>query len=169
MGKTDDLVARIREAFPVGGVPEPNDLVSHTCESCEDLRASFGGLTWTSVSGRVLDQTAERIALFSPRAFRYYLPAFMCHAVAYPERPGVGPTRTLDFTVQSLCDEALPSDEWWSERMPQLTRAQRGAVRAFLEWVEACLTSDKAEDRMRGLAREGLEKYWRTAPDRVNS
>jgi uncharacterized protein DUF6714 len=119
-------------------------------------------LVWTDVPERVLDETADRIALLSPDAFRYYLPAFLMRSIADPEKPG-GTSVVLDFTVQSLCDDHLPTDHWWAERIPPLTAAQHRAAATFLEWVRDLLAGDEDEEFLRRTVQNATEKYWSTA------
>jgi hypothetical protein len=160
---TATLLAKIRDAFPVAEPPLTKALVSHPGSTGEALQAAFRDVAWTLVPAPLLEESVDRIALFTPAAFAYYLPAFMSRAVIHPWNPGVGPSAVLDFTVQSLCDEDLPTDPWWAERMPHLAVAQRRVVRAFLEWVCALPEGDDDEQHLRKQARSGLERYWSRA------
>jgi hypothetical protein len=155
------ILTTIRNAFPASEPPDLGTLTSHpTCETCEALQAAFGGLPWQTVPGPLLDASADRIALFSAEAYRYYLPAFLSRAVAQAASDGFEASAALDFTVQSLCDEDRASDTWWADRMPRLTPLQKHAVRAFLEWVTRLLERDGETGRLLIQTRDALERSW---------
>jgi hypothetical protein len=155
------ILTTIRNAFPASEPPDPGSLASHpTCETCEALQAAFGGLPWQAVPGPLLDASADRIALFSAEAYRYYLPAFLSRAVTQAASDGFETSATLDFTVQSLCDEDPASDTWWADRMPRLTPLQKHAVHAFLEWVTRLLERDGEAGRLLIQARDALQRSW---------
>ena len=150
----------IRLAFPVARVPPAANLVRDGCSSCVAIRAGLAGRAWDALAQDTLEKQADNLALLTPAAFAYYLPAFMCGAVAYPKIPGVGASHLLDFTVQSLCDPELPDDEWWRERAELLSEKQRGAIASFLEWAVNLLAPEEDEQRLRNQAKQALEKYW---------
>jgi len=133
--QADALLRRIQEAFPVQPLPSPDRVALHDCRECSELRDAFARRVWTELDSSVLEAHADNIALLSPDAFFYYVPAFMSEAVRSPEEPGVGASNALDFSVQALCDPGLPEDEWWSQRVARLLPSQRQVVASFLEWV----------------------------------
>jgi hypothetical protein len=150
------LLDDVRKAFPVDGPPDPSTITTHFCPTCADLRATLGGLAWSAVPDDILDETVTVNALLSPMAFRYYLPAFMCRAIASPLNPGVGASRVLDYVAMSLCLHA--GDAWWLERMQGLTPPQRRVIRAFLQWASDVLI-DQEEERTRMMIHYALRPY----------
>jgi uncharacterized protein DUF6714 len=150
---------RIRRVFPVAAPPSEANLALDGCSFCAAIHKALSGERWDAVSAEDLDKQVDSIALLTPDAFAYYLPAFLCRAIASPENPGVGASNVLFFTVQSLCDADLPSDAWWSERIERLSDEQRRAIAAFLHWVVQLL-ADEDDTPLREFAEVALERYW---------
>ena len=156
----NDVVERIECAFPETGTPSSANLALDSCSFCVAIHGALSGRRWQAVPRETLEEQAGSLAQLIPAAFVYYLPAFMRGAIEYPEKPGVGSSELLDFTVQCLGDPRLPEDEWWRERMTMLSEQQSNAVASFLEWVVNRLAGDEEEDRLRNQAQRALEKHW---------
>ena len=150
----------IREAFPADNPPGAEQLVTDECSFCVAIRDALQGRRWNAVPTESLDDQVGSVPQLTPAAFVYYIPAFLLRAVAKPWEPGVGTSIVLFHTVQSVCDPALPEDEWWSSRFPLLNDAQRAAVAAFVEWAGDTLAADDDEADLRAVAEAGLRKYW---------
>jgi len=111
---------------------------------------------WRAVPADVLDYFAGRTSVFvfgNELGFRYYLPAYMCHAV-----------RTGSFltTVLALDRKLAPGVR--PEELPEVVLLDRAQRRANIEFLEFVLDFD-GQDRW---AQRALERVWRpsmTAPD----
>ena len=171
MSDVEQLLARVERAFR--GVPHPDDDGLTDCtygHEPEALRSSFSGKTdWRALDAtflnRALDGSGGALALFSDRAFRFYLPAYIV--------ADIQGRLEHDFPASCLCAGVTAQDEgkrlakaWGGGTMGERARRrfglfdeeQRACVVAYLWWklgVDACeaLTIEQA-----------LETYWLTDP-----
>lgn len=78
------LRSAIEIAFVDAAYPGDDKLISHPCEECFRVRDNFKGTVWKDWTKRDLAEgggTAP-LALFTPEAFRFYLPAYLLRAIA---------------------------------------------------------------------------------------
>ena len=158
---TEEVLAEIHSAFPEAEPPQPLLIASNDLSEVAALSAGFAGRTWSSIPGTVFDENAENMSLVMPESLAYYLPGFMCRAIAHPV--GGGEPSALNCTLYVLCNEDLRDDPWWVEQVSPLAPRQRRAVAAFLEWV--AVLGDEACKGQSAVARRGLA-YWSALPGR---
>ena len=72
------LLAQIETAFPHTDRPSVADMFEGDAEGAEDV---FCGRSWGDLHSAELDQHVFALRVFTPQAFAYYLPAFMCAAL----------------------------------------------------------------------------------------
>jgi hypothetical protein len=66
--------------------------------------------------------------LFTPEAFRYYIPGYLKHMLEHPQSEIAG------WTIERLRDLGQP-DSFWAERASLLSHTEREAIRAFLRYI----------------------------------
>ncbi|HEY0144403.1 MAG TPA: DUF6714 family protein [Thermoanaerobaculia bacterium] len=118
----DDLL----NAWSTETAPPRDQIASHQCEECFEITAFFGGRPWTDFTDvQTLRYHECALALFTPVAFHYYLPAFMHATLADP----IGADVIADSVVSSIRQEFGPADR---DRLRLFTPAQRAVVSRFL-------------------------------------
>lgn len=155
--KIEEARSRILTAFGKTSYPGDGHLLHELSTAAEEVE-EFRGLTnWKAIPAEVLTRNNGSLAFFSPEAFRFYLPAYMLHALDHFAEGEA----EVDNTIYCLEPPAGDLLDYWRSRVEALDRAQREAVVAFLEAVSAL---DHESDRLlRGNAEAGL-RYWRGQP-----
>jgi hypothetical protein len=140
----DAVKLRILEAFETTPYPGDGGLVTdqsgYDPESSEIANA-FKGKDWRDVSVEMLRSYAEALPLFTPAAFRYYLPAYMIGCV--------DSRYAVDVALDSVLFNLTPPKdrsgwEWdffWT-RAQRFSKREREAIRSFLELMEQYKLSD---------------------------
>ena len=106
---------------------------SFDIEEVRGLWSPAGNADWESVADEVIEWRADSLAFLSPKAFRYYLPAYIVYTLKNPnsERP------VLPFLVYSLMNtfisEITPSERrvTYERRVEILSLSQKLAVLKF--------------------------------------
>ena len=146
----DAVKMRILEAFRLTPYPADDDLVTdqsgHDPESME-IASAFKGKDWKDVSMEMLHEHADSLPLFTPTAFRYYLPAYMIGCIdSYYD---------LDVTLDGVLFNLTPpkersGQEWdffWA-RAQVFNEQEREAIRSFLELMDQYERADWASEGM---------------------
>ena len=135
----DAVRTKIMDAFADAPYPGDDNLVvnqSGQDPECREIAAAFVSKRWEDVSPDMLREHAQALPIFTPSAFRYYLPAYMIASID----PGPEGETLRDLATFNLTPPR--SDRVWrsgffDSRASQFTAAEKGAIRSFLEWVEA--------------------------------
>lgn len=130
--KADDvaeLVAFIRASFPDDSPPE--ELIEHLCDECLSLRKAFIGKTWSDISENTIVENYDKLPLFTPEAFAFYVPAFMTFVL----REATKDDSVLEFLIYSLSPSGDNSESFLNLRKEKLNSAQRKAICNFLHFV----------------------------------
>lgn len=123
----DELCHFIEESFSDAPRPAPGTLSLPTYDD-EGTNDFFGGTDWRSHSVSALRQHEFALTIFTPSAYRYYLPAFLVCSVRHPAEADIIP----DHIVWGLLRD-ISGDR---ERIHALTKKERSAVARFLEWLQ---------------------------------
>lgn len=123
------LKAKVAAAFADVPRPAAAELVRCGCRECAALAKSFAGVDWRGAGAELLDQNYDQLPLFSPAAFRHYLPAYLLYSLEHFEYAGV-----CQFTLYQLTPdkETEGSAAHYTERFSLFTPAQMDAVYDFL-------------------------------------
>jgi hypothetical protein len=110
---------------------------------CNQVRDFFCRKRWEEISHPVLrtyagDESAC-LSFMSPVAFRYYLPAYMLVAIDHYD--------DADVTANSAVNALIPQTskglaEFWTDRTSGFSDHQKGAIVAFLSFMEGNHGSD---------------------------
>ena len=152
------LKASIARAFE--GVEHPGDYAIQACDMLDDMdmegfdnRTWEGG--WRGLPGEFIERRYDELSSFSPDAYRFYLPAYLCYALdAFHDATSL----VLPWLLYNLDPEFGPSDlrHRFYTRTQFVTAKQRRVVRDFLDFV--LRYSD--DDEFSTLTQRALKQYW---------
>lgn len=74
-----EIIRIIETAFTE--TPHPSMITSHDCQECYEISEAFKGKNWKDVDQHILIFQRDALPLFTPEAWRYYLPAYMLFAI----------------------------------------------------------------------------------------
>ena len=146
----DAVKAKVREAFDASPYPGNENLVvdqsGHDPEGMA-IASAFRGKGWEDVSVEMLRSHADALPLFTPAAFRYYLPAYMIGAIDH--------YYDLDVALDGVLFNLTPPKErsgwewdfFWA-RAQQFEESEREAIRSFLELMDRYEHADWASEGM---------------------
>lgn len=150
----DQLRSLIVEAFLAIPHPGRDKITEHQCEECDQLRDTFAPLRWESALPEIIDSNFGQLPLFTPEAYRYYLPAYLLRSL-----DNFDPLDNVcEYVIYSLtpdCSEDF-TFRWYSERVKLFSHSQKAAVAAFLEFF---LASDKFRTYHIDIM-DGLKRFW---------
>jgi len=143
----------IESAFAQVGYPGDDNIIHCICPICRNIAAYFRGTRWEVHSLESLRKHQLALSLFTPEAFRYFLPAFMTRTLdAWSETCLIPFLITKQFLP--LREEENPHRQQHREqRLTILSPAQRAAVIAYLRAYAASGTALASEDIPRAIAR----------------
>lgn len=155
----EQLACDIRKTFE--SLPYPGD--TNLFEGMESINylgldgqpEEFFGKHWDMLTSPFLERMGSCIHLFSPSAFRFYLPSFMLACINTPNELEF----ILDETVAVLTgplDIEGETKDCFMARVQSLSEAQHRTVVAFLQYVEHHLAENFVFDE----PRRALDSYW---------
>jgi hypothetical protein len=129
--------SKILKAFAAAPYPGDKDLVSAPAErdpESLEIAQAFRGKRWNGISSETLHEFAQALPLFTPRAFRYYLPAYMLETLN-SEDPEDVLKDFVPFNLTPPGDQEKTEDVFFAERAGLLSPAERDAIASFLERI----------------------------------
>lgn len=141
----EDVVTKLRLAF--ADLPPPIAMVhdSNHCDECGEMaRAFLTRLNHLRPTDWVEDQF-QSLPFLTPEALRYFLPAYMEHALNHPE------SMVFEFLLFHLGPNPKEADE--TPGQLGFTTSQIDAVRNFLEWAQSVAEENASDELKRGLHR----------------
>lgn len=151
----------ITEAFHSVQYPGDDNLITNRndLESLE-IELAFRGRKWQDLSFETVFKHRDSLPFFSPSAFRYYLPAYMCFSITNYSDSDTLP----EYVVYQLSppSNASQADEWqrFESNCSAFTKDQRKAIAVFL----AYLWEHHSDDFPFCEPRKALETYWSRDP-----
>jgi hypothetical protein len=132
MSKKDrkGLVQIIENAFK--DVPYPDVITDNKSLEGLAIAEAFRGKNWRDLSVEFLRYNESALGFFTPKAFHYFLPAFLIVSVTKHKEADVIPS--------SLVFILTPNEEFkntFDVRVQLLSREQKKAVREFLVYMDA--------------------------------
>ncbi len=103
----DHLKSEIVKAFAEVEQPPKDNIALHECEECRGVRSDFAKVKWRETSSELLERNYDKIPLFSPAAFNYFLPAYLLYTL-----------NNFDDELSDVCDftlYALTPDKSWKD------------------------------------------------------
>jgi hypothetical protein len=147
----DELATAIRATFPPGEQLERHATVEHACPECADVAVTFSHLLWPDATAEVVDSHFEALPVFTPQAFRQFLPAFMVRSLQKDNLPW-GVNDVSEFTLYSLWPDEVSA--WWRLRVDALTTDQVAVIVDFSDYVRG------RSDEYRGTPPRQAAAYW---------
>lgn len=110
---------------------------------------------WWDIPAESMEQESSALTVFSPAAFRYYLPAYMTWELRHYTSSH---SNTVDHIMYDLNLSHRSSDTYgfWKQRFRVLSREQGKAVLAFLEFMSQ-VPGDIVDSQA---ATRAIESYW---------
>jgi hypothetical protein len=142
------LLDRINDAFGKETAPPADDVAyapQGTHMECDDVRRAFAGKDWRSLGADDLLQNKEALDFMTPRAFRFYLPAYLRFSVEHFTESDVIPDTILGILLPTV-DEQLK--KWRKERLDALSTGEAYVLRAFVEFLRERHRSEFDEETL---------------------
>ena len=130
-------------AFQSAPQPEDVEIAPHQCKGCDQIRRDFCQLESVELTGDILEKHSGDLPLLGPKAWRYFLPAFLSYALANPD------SAVAEMLVINLDFESDPANKTPPLRMEFLSNTERSAVCAFFERYESYWDCDPGEKENR--------------------
>lgn len=145
------ILREILNAFPTANPPESEDIPAGFVGQAEsrELVLGLAGRSWTQVDSGYISNHGDWLVYLSPRAFAYFLPAWMALSLNYARAGYVA-----DWTVSFFCHPPAsePMSNVQSRMIGALDSAQKSAViRWITHMVQANPGSDVGKLRHQGL------------------
>ncbi len=127
------LKQKILKAF--AAVPYPAEIVEHECDECRSLRKDFADKNWRTIEPKIIENNYDKIPLFSPTAFNYFLPAYLIYSL---DNFSVENKTNTEFTIYALAPlkkNIRENFEYWKERFEGFNFEQLDCIYDFLSLV----------------------------------
>jgi hypothetical protein len=127
------LKQKILKSFDNASYPNES-IAPHECEECRAVRKSFKNQNWKTITPQILEENYGIIPLFSPEAFRYFLPAYVIYSLDHFDEYGT----VCEFTIYALTpDNQSIKDrlDYWQEKFADFTLEQMNCIYEFLDFV----------------------------------
>ncbi len=156
----EHLKNEIIKAFSETERPAKDNIALHECEECRGVRKDFANIRWQEVSNKLLENNYDKIPLFSPTAFNYFLPAYLLYTLNDFDNEF---SEVCEFTLYAL----TPDKNWknengdisscWIEKFSSFTFVQMNSIYQFLALAKQnpiyrysdASSIEKAFDRLR--------------------
>ena len=150
----EELKGCIREAFAEAVYPGDDNITISDCPcgECTETRSFFQGKHWREVAatGQPFHLMWGGLAILSPDAWRFYLPAYMLLSLRGDGDPG----DTLECALYQLSPGPAGRHDWFTERTSAFSVAQQECIAAY-----ACAAVESgAEDE----AFDAAASYWKS-------
>lgn len=163
--RIEALKGNIRTGFANTRHPGPDKLAPHECDECRAVRDAFARMDWKTLDDALIKANFDKLPLFSPEAFHFFLPAYMLYSLIHLN------SEVGEFTVYALTPEVQKLNEverkamssWWQERLKPFSQRQMVIIYEFLDIVKI-VKDEEGFRRDRGdidLGKKQLQKFAR--------
>jgi hypothetical protein len=130
----ESLKQKIKVAF--ADVPYPKGVLApHECDECREVRRTFLNKNWKTIEPKILEENFGIVPLFSPEAFRYFLPAYLIYSLEhFSEKYDT----VCEFTIYGVSPskEAIETRlDYLQQRFKNFTSEQMSCIYEFLNYV----------------------------------
>ncbi|MFO0575607.1 MAG: PASTA domain-containing protein [Polyangia bacterium] len=146
----------IVEAFADAAAPGEEDIAPHGCGECQRVRDDLKGHHWQALPDDILEYHHDSLPLLGPRAFCFFLPAYLLAALKESDPWGFDSIVIFNLTPPETLDREEIS--WFLERVQGFSSAQIASIFSFLHYLQEG-DDEVCADR----ARYALERYWGAA------
>ena len=133
------LSDEIFREFPVQNDLSREEIAPHECDECYKIRDDFFGRAWDKMDSITLEYHHDSLPLLSPKAFQYYLPAYLLSKLKDTS------SIAADMLEYSLCPYDDKSEKFIFERKKVFTSKQKQVIVQFLEYFKAIEEYDPKE------------------------
>ena len=147
-----EALKQIIKAFET--VPAPNKITEHDCDECRSVDKTFTGKNFETIEPEIIDGNYDIIPLFSPEAFRYFLPAYLFYSL---DNFSADDRTTTEFTIYALSptkQDLRESLEYWQARFEDFTFEQLDCIYDFLDLI----ADDETHEDFAGDANGGRKR-----------
>ncbi len=149
----NELRERVKETFEKNAAPTRSELTYDEEGDSSILREDFDGVRWWTASRSLIDAHYDKLPLMTPKAYHYYLPAYILRSLDRFE-PGCD---VLEYTVFSLSPTKMSrTDHWFALRAGEFRDTEKALIRDFLR----CILSATDLYILYKDAERGLRKFW---------
>jgi hypothetical protein len=145
-----DIVAAVREAFADVHLPATTDIVTATSvrdPERDRVRRELDGRHWRDLDAASIASHPEALFLLAPRAWHFYLPAYLITALVAPRESDLA---AASVVVSLTPDRPDPdSTTWVGERVRLLSAEQRSALERWLDHLATSRPWELSRDRER--------------------
>lgn len=164
--KIEYLKDEIVKAFGETEQPAKENIALHECEECRGVRKDFANVKWQDASDKLLENNYDKIPLFSPDAFIYFLPAYLLYTLTNFDDEF---SEVCEFTLYAVTPDENWKDEdgnissYWIDKFSSFTFAQMNSIYQFLVLAKQnpiyrytdANSIEKAFDRLREIKSAG--------------
>jgi hypothetical protein len=151
------LSQEILDGFGKSEPPRPDQITAADILESLEVRDSFSDVKWWAAEDSLIEKNYDNLPLFTPEAYRYYLPAYLLYSLEHFDRGNL----PLEFTIYSLSPTQTSRDDpWYGERIKQFTSQEVTVIRKFLEQILA----DEMLYNFYESAERALRKFWISVP-----
>lgn len=129
----DEIRQRIEAVFAATPYPGDDNIAPHDCGECAAIRNALKSTDWRDwIEAPVAELRRHAVLpLFSPEAFRYFLPAFLIAVIREP-----GPAQwILEQFLYALNPQEEDRRRSTKAFLKILNKAQIDALTAFVDWT----------------------------------
>ncbi|WP_377192896.1 DUF6714 family protein [Ruegeria meonggei] len=147
----ETLTTLIKAAFDCLEPPSDDELLHPDCMDDVDILEFYGGVKWQEMTDRMIVYGYAAPTAFSPKAFQYYLPAYLIWTLRNPDSPEYASESIIQALDPGTSKEML--HDFRKSKFSLLSLEQKEAVRRFL--CHFANHPDLGED-----AERALLNYW---------
>lgn len=157
MSDTDEILMAIRDAFPVANAPSAEAVVADFVPGnrpveAEELVHTLNRRPWTDVAPEFIDAHSDWMVYLSPRAFAYFLPAWLVYGLDY-HRAGYAADWVVSFFAHPPASEEMSDVQ--ARMINALDSTQKSTVIQWLiHLIAAYPDKDPGYLKQQGLAIE---------------
>jgi hypothetical protein len=145
------LIEEIKLEFDGLEVPGDDELLHRDCLDDVDILEFYGGIAWRDMSHENIVYNYAAPTAFSPKAFQYYLPAFLIWTLNNADSQEIAGESILLALDPGTDKEHL--HEFRKSKFSQLTSKQIGVIKKFLWHLEL-------HPMLGEFAERALVNYW---------
>lgn len=130
-----ELKQKIIRAFDNVSYPKESFVALYDHDEQRGIREAFANKDWQTIEPKILEEFYDTVPLFSPEAFRYFLPAYLIYSL---DNFSADDKTTAEFTIYALSptkNDLRESLEYWQVRFEDFTFEQLDCIYDFLDLV----------------------------------
>jgi len=127
------LQEQIKQAFSEVQQPNPEEIVDCSCWECVAQKKMFSGQTKGNLSDKLIEK-CDTVALFSPKAFHYFLPCFLIYSLKHETDNEDFADYVLNIILPYKEDDT--SRSYWLKRLCLFSQEQLKVVIEYINYMK---------------------------------